>query len=43
MAPQAAASGGTSGEPSKASREGGERYHRHLVGRLVEAIRYLQS
>jgi len=43
MKPQAAASGGTSGEPSKASREGGEQYHRHLVNRLVEAIRYLQA
>jgi creatinine amidohydrolase len=43
MAPSVEASGGTSGEPSKASRGGGERYHRHLVGRLVEVIRRLQG
>ncbi|MFU8856392.1 MAG: creatininase family protein [Deferrisomatales bacterium] len=43
MAPSVQAAGGTSGEPSKASREGGERYHRHLVARLVEVIRKLQG
>jgi len=32
-------SGGTAGEPSKASREGGEKYHAHLVERLVEVIK----
>ena len=31
-------SGGTAGEPSKASREGGRKYHEHLVRRLVEVI-----
>lgn len=31
-------SGGTVGSPSKASREGGRRYHRHLVQRLVAVI-----
>jgi creatinine amidohydrolase len=36
-------SGGTSGEPSKASAEGGKRYHDHLVARLVEIIRMLQT
>jgi creatinine amidohydrolase len=39
----AAASGGTSGEPSKASREGGERYHRYLVDRLVQVIDILRA
>ncbi len=34
--------GGTVGEPSKASREGGKEYHDYLVGRLVEVIRMLQ-
>ena len=32
-------SGGTAGEPSKASREGGRKYHEHLVRRLVEVIK----
>jgi len=36
-------SGGTSGEPSKASREGGKKYHEHLVGRLVSAIEMIQA
>ncbi len=36
-------SGGVSGEPSKASREGGRAYHEHLVERLVAAIRMLQQ
>lgn len=35
--------GGTSGEPSKASREGGKAYHEHLVSRLEEVIRMLQA
>ena len=35
-------SGGTAGEPSKANVKGGERYHDHLVSRLVEIIRDLQ-
>ena len=39
----ARASGGTGGMPSKASREDGERYHDHLVGRLVEVVRMLQE
>jgi len=34
--------GGTSGQPGKASREGGKRYHEHLVRRLVEVIGRLQ-
>jgi creatinine amidohydrolase len=34
--------GGTVGEPSKASREGGKVYHAHLVDRLVEVIRMIQ-
>jgi creatinine amidohydrolase len=36
-------SGGTSGEPSKASREGGQKYHDHLVSRLVSAIEMIQA
>lgn len=35
--------GGTSGEPGKASPEGGKKYHEHLVHRLVEVIRMLQE
>lgn len=34
-------SGGTAGEPSKASREGGQKYHEHLVKRLLEVIAFL--
>jgi creatinine amidohydrolase len=37
------AAGGTAGEPSKASVEGGKRYHEHLVKRLVEVIEMLQK
>lgn len=36
-------SGGTVGSPSKASREGGKRYHEHLVGRLGEVITMLEA
>lgn len=36
-------SGGVSGEPSKASREGGQAYHQHLVHRLVEVVKMLQD
>ncbi len=36
-------SGGTIGEPSKASKDGGKAYHEHLVGRLVEAIKMIQG
>ncbi len=36
-------SGGTSGEPSKASVKGGQHYHDHLVSRLVEIIQMLQT
>ena len=36
-------SGGTSGEPSKASREGGRAYHEHLVERMVEVIEALRG
>ncbi len=36
-------SGGTSGEPSKASQEGGKKYHEHLVERLVAVIEMLQE
>jgi len=35
--------GGTMGEPSKASVEGGRKYHDHLVSRLVEVILMLQQ
>ena len=34
---------GTTGEPSKASLEGGKIYHDHLVSRLVEVIHMLQK
>jgi creatinine amidohydrolase len=37
------ASGGTTGEPSKATAEGGKAYHDHLVARLVAVIQMLQS
>lgn len=43
MAETAKSAGGTAGEPSKASREGGKRYHEHLVNRLVEVVRMLQG
>lgn len=36
-------SGGTSGEPSKASKEGGRKYHEHLVKRMTEVIEFLQK
>lgn len=38
MAPSVERAGGTTGEPSKASQEGGKRYHAYLVDRLVEVI-----
>jgi creatinine amidohydrolase/Fe(II)-dependent formamide hydrolase-like protein len=34
---------GTTGEPSKATVEGGKAYHEHLVARLVEVIRGFQA
>jgi creatinine amidohydrolase len=37
-----AAAGGTSGEPSKASPDGGRKYHEYLVARMVEVIAFLQ-
>ena len=43
MRQSTAASGGTAGEPSKASREGGQKYHQHLVRRMVEVITVLQE
>ncbi len=43
MAQSVEAAGGTTGEPSKASPEGGKRYHEHLVKRLVEVIEMLQQ
>ncbi len=43
MAALAKPAGGTTGEPSKASREGGETYHRYLVERLVQVIEILRS
>ena len=43
MEQQVKTSGGTAGEPSKASPEGGKRYHDHLVDRLVEVIEMLQT
>lgn len=36
-------SGGTAGEPSKASPEGGQKYHEHLVDRILEVIALLQE
>lgn len=36
-------SGGTSGEPSKASQEGGRKYHEHLVERLEAVVKMLQK
>jgi len=36
-------SGGTAGEPSKASREGGQKYHEHLVEKMLEVIAFLQE
>ena len=36
-------SGGTAGEPSKATAEGGKIYHDHLVARLVEVVQKCQS
>jgi creatinine amidohydrolase len=36
-------SGGTSGESTKASQELGQKYHEHLVDRMVEAIAFLQK
>jgi creatinine amidohydrolase len=36
-------SGGTSGEPSKASQEAGKAYHEHLVQRLVAVIQIMQT
>ena len=36
-------SGGTTGEPSKATAAGGKAYHDHLVARLVAVIQMLQS
>jgi creatinine amidohydrolase len=43
MAPSVKAAGGTTGEPSKASAEGGQRYHEHLVDRLAEVIAALRA
>ena len=36
-------SGGTAGEPRKASPEGGQKYHEHLVARILEAVALLQE
>lgn len=38
----AVVAGGTAGEPSKASPDGGRKYHEYLVSRLVEAIGFIQ-
>lgn len=35
--------GGTIGEPGKSSKEGGMKYHLHLVERMIEVIKYLQG
>ncbi|MFH1985060.1 MAG: creatininase family protein [Pseudomonadota bacterium] len=43
MAPQVTAAGGTTGTPSKATRDGGKCYHEHLVERLAAVIRTLQQ
>jgi len=36
-------SGGTSGQPSKASQAGGKKYHEHLVERMVAVIDMIQA
>jgi creatinine amidohydrolase len=41
MAAQVQAAGGTSGQPSKASVNGGKVYHDHLVSRLVSVIQQM--
>ncbi len=43
MNPSVEAAKGTTGTPSRASREKGERYHEHLVQRLVAVIRSLRQ
>ncbi len=43
MQAQVKAAGGTTGTPSKASREGGRAYHEHLVRRLVETVRWIMD
>ena len=43
MKKSVAAAGGTSGEPSKASPDGGRKYHEYLVTRMVEVISFLQK
>ena len=43
MASSVAAAGGTTGEPRKASAEGGRRYHEHLIDRLAEVVRILRG
>ncbi|MCG6893799.1 MAG: creatininase family protein [Desulfobacteraceae bacterium] len=43
MAASVEVAGGTAGEPSKASMEGGRQYHDHLVDRLVTVIQTLQQ
>ena len=35
--------GGTSGQPSKSSQEGGRKYHEHLVEKLLAAIAQIQA
>jgi creatinine amidohydrolase len=35
--------GGTTGEPSKASRKAGKRYHDHLVAKLIQVIEYIDK
>lgn len=43
MKAHALEAGGTTGEPSKASQEGGKKYHEHLVEKLVLAIEKIQT
>ncbi len=43
MKASALKAGGTGGEPSKASRDGGKIYHDHLVKRLVEVIQSMEK
>lgn len=42
MARSVAVAGGTTGNPSRASKEKGKEYHEYLVGRLVEVVRSLE-
>lgn len=43
MAKSVEAANGTTGSPSKASKEKGKLYHEHLVDRLVQVVNRLRS